>query len=46
MTSQLQRTEKATGLPDIGFGPDLKASILRGSTSTNSEQLLIDVIKP
>ncbi len=46
MTSQLQRTEHATGLPTIGYGPDLKQSILKNSTSTNDLQLLIDVVKP
>lgn len=46
MTSQLQVTERATGLPAIGYGPDLKTSILKSTASTNNEQLLIDVIKP
>lgn len=46
MTSQIQRTEQATGLPTIGYGPDLKQSILKNSTSTNDLQLLIDVVKP
>jgi len=46
MTSQLQRTEQATGLPAIGYGPDLKNTILRNSTSTNDLQTLIDVVKP
>ena len=35
MTSQLSRTEQATGLPTLGYGPDLKPSILKNSTSTN-----------
>ena len=46
MTSQLLRTEQATGLPTIGYGPDLKSTILRNSTSTNDLQTLIDVVKP
>jgi len=46
MTSQLTRTEGATGLPTLGYGPDLKSSILKSTTSTNDAQLLIDVVKP
>lgn len=46
MTSQLQRTEQATGLPTLGYGPDLKQSILKNSASTNDLQTLIDVVKP
>ena len=46
MTSQLQRTEQATGLPTIGYGPDLKQSILKNNLSTNDLQTLIDVVKP
>jgi hypothetical protein len=30
MTSQLGRTEKATGLPTIGYGPTLKPSVVNG----------------
>jgi hypothetical protein len=46
LTSQIQRTEQATGLPTIGYGPDLKPSILRGCTATNCEATLIEVVKP
>jgi len=46
LTSQLERTEKATGLPTIGYGPDLKPSVLKGCTATNCERTLIEVIKP
>ena len=46
MTNQFQRTEQATGLPAIGFGPDLKNSILQNSSSTNDLQVLIDLVKP
>lgn len=46
LTSQLQRTEQATGLPTIGYGPDLKPSILRGCAATNCEATLIEVVKP
>ena len=46
LTSQLQRTEQATGLPTIGYGPDLKPSILRGCAATNCERTLIEVVKP
>lgn len=46
LTSQLQRTEQATGLPAIGYGPDLKTSVLRGCAATNCERTLIEVVKP
>jgi hypothetical protein len=46
LTIQLQRTEQATGLPTIGYGPNLKPSILRGCTATNCERTLIEVVKP
>ncbi|ATE59821.1 RHS repeat-associated core domain-containing protein [Thauera sinica] len=46
LTSQLQRTEQATGLPTVGYGPDLKPSILRGCVATNCEQTLIEIVKP
>ncbi|WP_169788046.1 RHS repeat-associated core domain-containing protein [Caldimonas brevitalea] len=46
LTSQLQRTEQATGLPTIGYGPDLKPSILRSCAATNCEKTLIEVVKP
>lgn len=46
LTSQLQRTEQATGLPTIGYGPDLKPSILCGCAATNCERTLIEVVKP
>ena len=35
-----------TGLPTIGYGPDLKPSILRGCAATNCERTLIEVVKP
>lgn len=46
LTSQVQRTEQATGLPTIGYGPDLKPSIIKGCTATTCLQTLIDVVKP
>ena len=46
MASQLQRTEQATGIPTIGYGPDLKPSILRSCAATNCEETLLQVIKP
>ena len=48
---QLQRSEAATGLPSIGFGPNLPAKSLRtlsrqGGLVTGDENLLLQVIKP
>ncbi|MEI6197581.1 MAG: hypothetical protein WCS42_24980 [Verrucomicrobiota bacterium] len=48
---QLQRSEAATGLPSIGFGPNLPANSLRtlsqqGGLVTGNENLLLQVIKP
>jgi len=47
---QLQRSEAATGLPSIGFGPNLPANSLRtlsqqGGLVTGNENLLLQVIK-
>ena len=51
LTSQLQRTEAATGLPVIGYGPDLGGSVVRGIQAsgglvTNDRQFLIHVVAP
>jgi RHS repeat-associated protein len=46
LTSQLARTEQATGLPAIGYGPNLKPSILQSCTATTCEKALIEVVKP
>jgi hypothetical protein len=51
MTSQLVRTEQATGLPTIGYGPTLKPSVVNGINKggglvTTDEALLIEVVKP
>lgn len=51
LTSQLIRTEQATGLPTIGFGPTLKPSVINGINRsggmvTTDEALLIDVVRP
>ena len=40
-----------TGLPTIGYGPDMKGSVYRsvnaaGGIATRDEQLVIDVVKP
>ncbi len=48
---QLQRSEGATGLPSIGFGPNLPPNSLRtlsqqGGLVTGDENLLLQVIKP
>ena len=46
LTSQLLRTENASSLPTIGYGPDLKPSILRSCIATSCEKTLLEVIKP
>jgi hypothetical protein len=46
LTRQLEITERATGLPTLGYGPNLGPSIMRSTFSTNSSQLIIDVVKP
>jgi RHS repeat-associated protein len=48
---QLQHSEAATGLPSIGFGPNLPSNSLRtlsqqGGLVTRDEQLLLQFIKP
>lgn len=48
---QLQRSEAATGLVPIGYGPKFKPNTLRtlsqqGGLVTNDKQLLLEVIKP
>jgi hypothetical protein len=48
---QLQRSEAATGLLGIGFGPNLPANSLRtlsqqGGLVTDDEDLLLQVVKP
>lgn len=51
LTSQLVRTEQATGLLTIGYGPTLKPSVLRsieeaGGLATTDRGRLFDLIKP
>ncbi len=51
LTSQLLRTEQATGMPTIGYGPTLKPSVVRsinqaGGLVTTDQGLLIEVVKP
>jgi hypothetical protein len=51
LLGQLQRSESATGLPAIGFGPNLPASSIRtlslqGGMVTGDEALLLELIKP
>ena len=48
---QLQKSEAATGLPSIGFGPNLPANSLRtlsqqGGLVTADRNLLLQVVKP
>jgi hypothetical protein len=48
---QLQKSEAATGLPSIGFGPNLPPGSLRALSSqgglvTNDEALLLELIRP
>jgi hypothetical protein len=48
---QLQKSEAATGLPSIGFGPNLPAGSLRalsqqGGLVTGDKNLLLQLIKP
>ena len=48
---QLQKSEAATGLPSIGFGPNLPFNSLRtlsqqGGLVTGDENLLLQVVKP
>lgn len=48
---QILRTEAATDLPVIGYGPTLKPSVVKGaekagSLITTSEELLLEVVKP
>jgi RHS repeat-associated protein len=51
LTTQVFRTEAATGLPTIGYGPNLGGSVVRGIQKrgglvTRDAQLLIDVVRP
>jgi hypothetical protein len=51
LTSQVLRTEQATGMPTIGYGPTLKPSVVRsinqaGGLVTTDKGLLIEVVKP
>ncbi|MBA3684524.1 MAG: RHS repeat-associated core domain-containing protein [Planctomycetes bacterium] len=51
LTSQVLRTQEATGLPTIGYGPTLKPSVVSGTNragglATTDEGLLIDVVRP
>ncbi|ATQ70955.1 RHS repeat-associated core domain-containing protein (plasmid) [Methylosinus trichosporium OB3b] len=51
LTSQVLRTEQATGMPTIGYGPSLKPSVVRsieqaGGLVTRDKGLLIDVVRP
>lgn len=51
LTSQLLRTDQATGVPVIGYGPTLKPSVVRsinqsGGLVTTDRGLLIEVVKP
>ena len=51
LTGQLLRTEQATGMPTIGYGPTLKPSVVRsinqaGGLVTTDKGLLIEVVKP
>jgi RHS repeat-associated protein len=43
---QLERTEAALGLPTLGYGPDLKGSIVSNYYATRSLSLLVDVVRP
>ena len=51
LASQIVRTEQATGLPTIGYGPTLKPSVVKniqnsGGLVTKDEAVLLEVIKP
>ena len=51
MTSQLARTEAATNLPVIGYGPDLGPSLVKGiqragGLVTRDRELLIALVAP
>jgi hypothetical protein len=51
LTSQVFKTERATGLATIGFGPDLKPTIVNsiqraGGLVTRDENLLMQVVQP
>jgi len=51
LAAQLVRTEEATGLPTIGYGPTLKPSVVKniqnsGGLVTKDEALLLEVVKP
>jgi hypothetical protein len=51
LTSQVLRTEQASGLPTIGFGPTLKPSVIKsiqraGGLVTKDEALLIKLVAP
>jgi hypothetical protein len=51
LTSQVLRTEQATGMPTIGYGPALKPSVVNsinqaGGLVTTDKGLLIEVVKP
>jgi Pretoxin HINT domain len=51
LAAQLVRTEEATGLPTIGFGPTLKPSVVKNIQNyvglvTKDEALLLEVVKP
>ncbi len=51
LTSQLLRTEAATGMPAIGYGPNLGGSVVKGIQATGGlvtrdKALLIQVVAP
>lgn len=46
MARQLARTEREFGLPALGYGPNLGREVMRNTASTNSERLIIEVVRP
>jgi RHS repeat-associated protein len=51
LTNQLMRTQAATDLPVIGYGPQLRSSVVRGIEKagglvTRDREFLIDVVAP
>jgi len=51
LAKQIQRTQKVTDKPVIGYGPNLKPSVLRqiqreGNLVTTELDVLLDVIRP
>ncbi|HEX4808036.1 MAG TPA: RHS repeat-associated core domain-containing protein, partial [Bryobacteraceae bacterium] len=51
LSDQVARTETATGMVTIGYGPDLKGSVVKemqskGQLVTKDKQVLINVVKP